>query len=659
MAQIAKPKLPNAKLGWVKNKYFYVQTYVHHYDKEKHRSVRDSQKTIGKVLGGSKYGVVQFKEDFLEEHPELNNFVTYWTEKGFDFKPADEEELSVITEKPLEKKLAGGSWALQKLMAQSGIGNALKQTFGQYHRDLKFASLIIYMILKQTNVMHNYAPFSRITWLPWAGTLNDSQINNLFKSVTEHDVMNFFKHLNAGYYRQYGEKFYKNMFVALDSTSISTYSALADSEWGHNKDGDRLPQINYLMICDEASGFPIYGKVYKGNVVDVDTVKTLLRELKIMYNYARKSNEEEFTPNLIFTTDRGYDSEDNLQSFLINNYGFCMRSTLKSRWVLDEVLEHMDELKDYDSYDIFTSQHMFTSTAEYFYDAYPVAGKNKRNKDCAKIYVHMYFDENIYNSNCSNLKTNTANARDAYNRAVKNLYESKKTALEAALAEGSEVKKEKYEVTAEDLKAVNIGKEQYFIDKFCKFDGKGFAMIDSEAIKEKLKLDGIKVILSNTVDDARMADFSYERRGVVEANFQIFKDLLNFNRVYSSNNKSFQGKFLCQFIAAALIIILRGRIKDYEKSPAAHEDKIRLSNRSCSRLLDELQTIMLTIYKDGYFFDVINGKYKTLFNAIGVELPQEKHKYDSSKADLDGCDPDVDSGYEVQSEETRILDEEI
>ena len=25
----------------------------------------------------------------------------------------------------------------------------------------------------------------------------------------------------------------------------------------------------------------------------------------------------------------------------------------------------------------------------------------------------------------------------------------------------------------------------------------------------------------------------------------------------------------------------------------------------------------------------------------------------------DGCDPDVDSGYEVQSEETRILDEEI
>lgn len=151
MAQIQFPKLPCAKLGIVNSKsgsYYYVQTYTHHYDKEKKHSVRDSQKTIGKVIGGDKYGVVEFKQFFLDEHPELENFITYWTEDGFDFKVIEDEEISAVYDNPLEKKLAGASWALQKLMGQNGIGDALKETFGSYKRYLKLASIIIYMVLK-------------------------------------------------------------------------------------------------------------------------------------------------------------------------------------------------------------------------------------------------------------------------------------------------------------------------------------------------------------------------------------------------------------------------------------------------------------------------------------------------------------------------------
>ena len=43
MPQIPVPKLPCAKLGIVNSKsgtYYYVQTYTHHYDKVKKRSVR-------------------------------------------------------------------------------------------------------------------------------------------------------------------------------------------------------------------------------------------------------------------------------------------------------------------------------------------------------------------------------------------------------------------------------------------------------------------------------------------------------------------------------------------------------------------------------------------------------------------------------------------
>ena len=641
MSQISFPKLPRAKLGIVSNKsgtYYYVQTYTHHYDKVKKRSVRDSQKTIGTVTGGEKYGIVKFKQFFLDEHPELENFVTYWTAKGFEFKCADEEEFSAVTERPLEKKLAGASWALQTLMGQIGIGDALKEAFGTYKRHLKLASIAIYMILKRSNAMHYYEPFSKITWLPWGRTLNDAQISRLFKSVTYDEVMHFFNALNRGYYRRFGEDFYKKVFVALDSTSISTYSQnLSQKEYGHNKDGDALPHINYLLVCDEANGLPIYAKTYKGNVVDVSTVKNLLSELKIMYSNIKA--EEEFKPELIFVTDRGYDSEDNLQLFLLHKYNFVMRSMLRSSWIKDVIDENYDALMDDNSLDRYTSQHMHTVKVEYKYDDYPVEGKKKSNRGSVDIYVHMFFDEQIRQDHRALIKANTADARDEYNAQVDELY------------------KKHAEVSPSMLAEINLEHKQKFIDRYCKFDSKGYALISSELIDRRVKYDGIMVLLSNSEADPHKAFFAYQRRQTVEGNFQIFKDHLRFNRIYSSSDNAFQGKFLCQVIGASLMMILNNRIKEYEKTDAAKKDRIKLSAKSLSRILDELNTIMITMYKDGYFFDEICGKYRALLNAVEIPIPEAKHKYIVDKNEVAADDEIIDE-YETESDDLENIDGE-
>ena len=641
MAQIPFPKLPCAKLGIVNNKsgtYYYVQTYTHHYDKEKKRSVRDSQKTIGTVIGGDKYGVIKFKQFFLDEHPELNNFVTYWTHNGFDFKLADEEEFSAFIATPLEKKIAGASWALQSLMAQTGIGDALRNTFSSYKRHLKLASLAIYMVIKKTNAMHYYEPFSKITYLPWSRPMNDGQITRLFQSITPDEVMRFFNALNRGYYNNYGDDFYKKVFVALDSTSISTHShELALSEYGLNKDGDDIPQINYMLVCDEALGLPIYAKPYKGNVVDVSTVENLLSELKLMLAHVNPS--EPFSPDLIFVTDRGYDSEDNLQQFLKHGYGFVMRSALRSAWVKDLLEENYVALMDDNSLDSYTSQHMFSSLAEYNYDDYPIDGKYKSNNSKSKIYVHLYYNEQIRTNNRSVIKANTANARDEYNSLVKKLYEENEV------------------VTAEMLSKINIKNKQSFIDRYCVLDANGYAKISTDLIDKRVRFDGIMVLLSNVISDSKLAYFAYQRRRTVETNFQFFKSNLNFNRVYSSSDRAFQGKFLCQLIASSLMMILNTRIKEYEKSPLAFKDKIKLSDKSLSRILDELNTIMLTSYKGGYYFDFISGKYATLFKALDIPIPEAKHKYDADKDDFIS-DEDLIAEYENEDIK-NILGEEL
>lgn len=225
--------------------------------------------------------------------------------------------------------------------------------------------------------------------------MNDGQITRLFQSVTYDEVIRFFNALNRNYCQKYGKDFYKRVFVALDSTSVSTYSNnLSMAEYGHNKDGDDIPQINYMLVCDEVTGLPIYAKVYKGNVVDVTTVKNLLAELKIMHSRVTSSNnKEDFVPTLIFVTDRGYDSEDNLQYYLIHHYSFVIRSMLRSKWVKDVLLENYDKLMEDNSLDTYTSQHMCSAQVEYKYDDFPVDKRNKSNKATANISVHMYFDE--------------------------------------------------------------------------------------------------------------------------------------------------------------------------------------------------------------------------------------------------------------------------
>lgn len=95
--------------------------------------------------------------------------------------------------------------------------------------------------------------------------------------------------------------------------------------------------------------------------------------------YSNIKAEEEFKPELIFVTDRGYDSEDNLQLFLLHKYNFVMRSMLCSSWIKDVIDENYDALMDDNSLDRYTSQHMHTVKVEYKYDDYPVEGKKKSN----------------------------------------------------------------------------------------------------------------------------------------------------------------------------------------------------------------------------------------------------------------------------------------
>src|SRR5574344_1291449 len=83
--------------------------------------------------------------------------------------------------------------------------------------------------------MHYYNIFSERTRVPYQRVLNESSISRIFQNIKQDDIDKFFTKLCNNYI---SEKFFntgKDLFLALDSTSISTYSEnLSKAEFGKN-----------------------------------------------------------------------------------------------------------------------------------------------------------------------------------------------------------------------------------------------------------------------------------------------------------------------------------------------------------------------------------------------------------------------------------------
>ena len=91
--------------------------------------------------------------------------------------------------------------------------------------------------------------------------LGSQGASELFATVGPAGRMAFFKGWIA--------RITEDDYIAYDVTSLSTYSGgIEDAEWGHNRDGDDLCQVNLGMFLGEQSRLPAYYATYQGSVLD-------------------------------------------------------------------------------------------------------------------------------------------------------------------------------------------------------------------------------------------------------------------------------------------------------------------------------------------------------------------------------------------------------
>ena len=81
------------------------------------------------------------------------------------------------------------------------------------------------------------------------------------------------------FFRKWSKLISERECFALDITSVSSYSKqISDCEWGHNRDNEKLPQINLCLLLGEKSRLPVFQTYYNGSLSDVVTLEATLNE---------------------------------------------------------------------------------------------------------------------------------------------------------------------------------------------------------------------------------------------------------------------------------------------------------------------------------------------------------------------------------------------
>jgi len=162
----------------------------------------------------------------------------------------------------------GATAALFALGERTGAFALLKDVFNSSYPSIALAAT--YMVL-EGNVMCHIGHFCEEAWVPYGVCLDSARTSELFSAIGFGE-RKAFSEAWAAHVKDGG-------YIAYDVTSLSTYSGgIEDAEWGHNRDGEDLAQINLGMFMGEQTRLPVHYTTYQGSVLDKSHFAAMMAE---------------------------------------------------------------------------------------------------------------------------------------------------------------------------------------------------------------------------------------------------------------------------------------------------------------------------------------------------------------------------------------------
>jgi transposase len=402
----------------------------------------------------------------------------------------------------------GATYLFDEICEATGLTNDLRACFPDTYKQI--LSIAYYLALEDQNPLYRFDKWGQIHKHPYGAPIPSPRSSEFFSAITDHQVQQFFR-LQAK--RRIAEEYW-----AYDSTSISSYSeTLRQIQYGKNKENDRLPQLNLLLVFGEKSGLPFYYRKLAGNIPDSKTVKHLLDDLDILG--FKKSK---------IVMDRGFYSEKNINALYQEHVKFLLAAKTSLAFIRKHLDAIYDDIRLYPYYDENTNTYGRTIRAQWDYrQERPYKGDTL--EDQRRIYVHLYY--NIDKG---------AEDETAFDQKIAVLYK---------------------ELLNNDRKEANARQyEKYFTVR--QTPRRGIQVtVNEEALRNARKYFGYFALITNEKMDAFTALHLYRMKDVVEKAFGNIKERLNMRRLLVSSERGLDGKLFVEFVALILVSYIHQKMK--------------------------------------------------------------------------------------------------
>jgi transposase len=443
----------------------------------------------------------------------------------------------------------GVYWFLKAAAEKTGLWDVLQQAFPSVWKEV--FTLACYLIVSDKPVMYCEDWVSNNEWLD-VGSMSSQRVSDLLVSFGETERNSF--------YRQWCKYIQEKEYIALDITSVSSYSRqVEDCEWGHNRDNENLPQINLCMLFGEKSRLPVYQTNYSGSLGDVSTLETTINEFNALFGVTEA----------VIVMDKGFFSAKNINMLFGKGIRFLVSMPFTSKFAKQQI---ESERKDIDQ----IAKVILTSGA-------PIRGIHKLRtwgKDGKKLHVHVYFDP----------EKALKERNDIFNSVAR---------LKEFATENHKSDKYKDEI-----------KRLLIVRKSEKTGGYTIS-IREDVIAKSLETAGWFVLVSNHVEDAQEAFDIYRMKDVVEKGFWKYKNSLGLDRLRVHGDKRAQNKVFVAFIALILASHVHNIMKEKELYKSMTFDRLFLilAKLKCADISG--QRILRPLTK----------QQKDLFKVFDVPLP--------------------------------------
>jgi hypothetical protein len=419
--------------------------------------------------------------------------------------------------------LIGQCHVLRTLAAETGLERCLLETFGEAE-GLALLHLAMHQLVA-ARPLYLAASWLDDLWLPKAIADFD------FSSAGLSRFMN-----RVGRSETTRQAFYESWLrrrggpraLIYDTTSISTYaSTLEAAAFGHNRDGEHLPQENLALVCDRTDGMPLFCRLVPGSVPDVITLDATARMLR-----ALGLAEAEFA------LDRGFYSNSNLRELLLHGHHFTIGALLSCRQSKELLARYRTTLK--------SPRHSICHEGRcvrHVRDSWEVdmgrdANGAKRGKRV--VEAHVFFDPRRHADRISELDERVFALEDRASRE--------------SFANQGQAKAWLVENARRLAPCLGIGVGP---------DGAVTLHRKPRAIASRTATAGYHIVLCDTPGREPVEVLSdYRSRDRVEKLFHMLKNGDGQRRFRTGNQSVAEGRILLAFLALALRAELENRLRD-------------------------------------------------------------------------------------------------